>query len=128
MNLPKLLAQNLKRYGGPIGVKPATLVKVTPGTRTPGAVSSGTNPTTTSYPCTALISVLTAGTLPETEVQVDDRRIVVLGGSLASGVIPAPNDKVTIADVDGVAKTFRLVAPISGDGVGAAFAFQARRT
>lgn len=115
-------------YGAPIGVKPLTLVKVTPGTRTPGAISAGTNPTTTSYPGNGWIKQLTARDLPGTEITVNDRKLAILGGSLPAGVVPAPQDKVTMVDLDGTSKTFVLVGPIAADSVGAVFTFQARVT
>ena len=115
-------------YGGDIGVKPLTLVKVTPGTRTPGAISAGTNPTTTNYPGNGWIKQLTARDLPGTEITVNDRKLAILGGSLPAGVIPAPQDKVAMVDLDGTSKTFVLVGPIAADAVGAVFTFQARLT
>jgi hypothetical protein len=126
-SIPKLLLRALKPYARTIGMKSATLIRSTPGARTPGLVAGGTNPTTTPYPCQALIEVLTVNTVPATLVQVDDRKIGILGASLPAGIIPSSNDRVTLVDVDGVSKTFRLIAPISGDGVGAMFEFQARK-
>jgi len=127
VNIPKLLLKSLKSQASTVGLKAATLTRPTPGTRTPGALSGGTNPTTTTYVCQAMIEVLTIGDMPATLVQENDRKIGILGASLPSGIIPRVQDQITLADVDGVSKTFRLVAPVSGDGVGALYEFQARK-
>ena len=116
------------KYGTPVGVKSLTLVKVTAGTRTPGAISAGTNPTTTSYAGSGWIKQLTARDLPGTEITVNDRKLAILGGTLPAGIIPSPQDKVTMVDIDDASKTFVLVGPIAADSVGAVFTFQARLT
>jgi len=128
VNLPKLIAKTFKAKGKPLGVKQATLTKVAPGTRTAGHASAGTNPTTTDYPCTAMIEVYTTIDVPGAPlVNREDRRIGVFGGSLPQTVIPSCGDTITIADIDGVTKTLRLVDPISGDGTGSLFEFVARK-
>jgi hypothetical protein len=88
-------AQSL--LGGELIVTAATLIKVTPGTRTPGAVSGGTNPTTVSYPCEGIVQAFDAGLIDGTLVRRQDRRISLLIATLPAGVEPTPNDKVTIA-------------------------------
>lgn len=126
VNIGKLVRKALKPVAKTVGLQAATLIRVSPGARTPGALSGGTNPTTTSYPCDALIELLTINDLPATLIQENDRKIGILGDSLPAGVIPGGNDRVTMVDLDGVSKTFRLFAVISGDGVRAMFEFQAR--
>jgi len=128
MNIAKELLKGFKGKAGKIlGFRSATLLRITPGTRTPGAAASGTNPTTTPYPCKALISLATAANVPSAIlVQQDDRKISIFGASLPSGIVPRINDKVTIVDIDKVSKTLRLIAPIQGDGTGAMFEFTAR--
>jgi hypothetical protein len=126
-SIPKLLLRALKPFASTVGLKAATLIRSTPGARTPGLIASGTNPTVTTYPCQALIEVLTVNNVPATLVQMDDRKIGILGASLPPGILPTSTDRVSLLDVDGVSKTFRLVAPISGDGVGAMFEFMARK-
>lgn len=113
--------------GKVLGVKPATLVKMTPGVHAPGAASGGTNPTSTPYPCKAMIEIATISDVPTgTLIQQDDRKIGILGASLPAGVMPGSGNKITMVDLDGVSKTFRFVAVISGDGVGAMYEFLAR--
>lgn len=126
MNIGKVLLKSLRRVRKTVGLQSATLIRVAPGTRTPGALSGGTNPTTTGIPCQALIELLSDDDVPATLIQQNDRKIGILGASLPSGIVPSSNDRVTMTDLDGAVKTFRLFAVISGDGVRAVFEFQAR--
>lgn len=97
MNLAAVIAQNLVKYGKDIGVGPATLIKSTPGTRTPGAISGGTNPTTTSYPCSGFVAEYSAYEIANSLAAVGDRRVVLLGATIAGGaVVPIPGDRITI--------------------------------
>ena len=126
-NLPKLVNAYLGKYGKPIGVKACTLIKVTPGTHTPGAISAGTNPTTTSYAAKGFVADYSSYELANSLVQVGDRRISILGGSLPAGIIPAPNDKITIADASGTSKTYKIVAAgVKDTSNGAIFDCQGR--
>lgn len=125
VNIAKLLAKNLKKFGKPIGVKGLTLLKVTPGMRGADA-SAGTNPTTASFAATGFIETLTVRDLPETQIVANDRKVSILGATLPVGITPSVNDKVTVQDLDGTTKTMRLVAMVEGDGVGALYTFQAR--
>jgi len=128
VNIPKLLLKSLKPLSKTVGLRSATLLRSTPGVRTVGQIGGGTNPTTTSYPCQALIEILTIQDVPVAPlVEMNDRKIGILGASLPAGVIPASSDRITMVDLDGVTKTFRLIAAVSGDGVGAMFEFQARK-
>lgn len=139
INLAKTLAKALKQHGKPIGVKSATLIVTTPGTRTTAA--GGTNPTSTSYPCKAFIEtgnsshVSGSAANAATTSRQTDRTISILGGSLPAGVIPVAGHQVAIADIDGVSKTFRILGDVgvqSGgvgvqvDGVGAVHRMQCR--
>ncbi|HSN29508.1 MAG TPA: hypothetical protein VLT45_24640 [Kofleriaceae bacterium] len=98
---PALVARKLEASGA---VKPATLVRLTPGTRTPGALSAGTNPTSTSYPCRGFATRTTRTTINGTLVEASDRVIALLAASL-QGQVPRDGDQVTIESV-----TTRIVA------------------
>ena len=126
-NIGKLLAKSLKSVASTIGLRSAVLTRSTPGVRTPGSAAAGTNPTTTTYACSAIIEVLTIDDVPATLVQQDDRLIGILGATLPAGIVPTTNDRITLVDVDGVSKTLRLIVAVTGDGVGAMFEFQARK-
>ncbi len=95
-------------------VKSATLIRVTQGTRTPGAISAGTNPTATSYPCGGFVDDFKAYQINNTLVFVGDRLVSIFGASLAAGVTPVPDDKVTIA---GSTYRIRLVTSDPANGM-----------
>lgn len=82
--------------GGELVVTAATLIKVTAGTRTPGAISAGTNPTTVSHACEGIVRVFDADLIDGTLIRVEDRRISLLIATLPVGVEPKPGDKITI--------------------------------
>lgn len=76
--------------------KPAVLTKVTPGTRTPGSVSSGTNPTTADFTCRGIVQDL-AGFVASGTLIADVSRVVrIFGATIASGAVPVPGDRITI--------------------------------
>lgn len=126
INLPKLLAKNLTKFGGPIGVKSCTLVKVTPGIRTPGAITGGTNTTTASYAAKGWIESYDSNDMIGTTITEQDRKISVLGASIAGGAVPMPGDRITISDPNGVARTYDVQAPVKTDAVGAVYILQGR--
>lgn len=82
--------------GGELIVSAATLTKVTPGTRTPGALGAGTNPTTVAHDCEGIVQDFDTGLIDGTLVRREDRRISLLIATLPPGVEPKPSDKVTI--------------------------------
>lgn len=85
-------------------MKPATLIKVTAGTRTAGAISGGTNPTRASYAAKGIeqniLSLQLAGTL----VKGANAAIRLFGATIAGGQVPAPNDLIVIGG-----KTYTIV-------------------
>ena len=91
------IAGLIKKNVGP-GVLPATLVKVTPGTRTPGSLTGGTNPTTTDYPCRGFIDSQRVAFANGTTVKAGNKVVVLIGDTIdsGSGVAPAPGDRIMI--------------------------------
>jgi hypothetical protein len=79
--------------------RPATLIKVTPGTRTPGSISGGTNPTTVSYSVQGVPGTTTTLRLNGTLIAGVDRVIKLFGARLPPGVVPAPEDRITMEGV-----------------------------
>lgn len=113
IDLAKELARGMIKSGGPLGVRPMTLVKVAPGTRTAGNASAGNNSTEASYDCYGFVGEYSAFSLANSLVRAGSRKISILGGSLDDGIIPAPTDK--IIDEDGT--VYRIVTP-DGNGRG----------
>lgn len=107
-----------------LGVVDATLTKVTPGGRLPGAYSAGTNPTSTDYAGRGFIEaigMLMDGTL----VQQGNVVISLLGGTFAA--VPAPTDAITIASKEFPAGHRYAVVRVVADAVGAVYQCEARR-
>lgn len=99
VNISGLIKDNI----GP-GVLDATLVVVTPGTRTPGALTGGSNPTVANYPCKGFIDTQANQDIKGT--LVDDGRvtIILVGDTISGGAVaPSTNDRVTIEG-----KTFEI--------------------
>jgi hypothetical protein len=75
----------------------ATLSVVTAGTRTPGSLTAGTNPTTATHACKGFINRQANRDLQGT--LVDDGRVTItlLGDTINSGnTVPSQRDRVTI--------------------------------
>jgi hypothetical protein len=104
--IPEQLAKHLGPH-----VLEGTLIKVTPGTR--GAtVTAGTNPTETSHACSLWVARYSTREMAGTSIRRGDRKISILGATLPDGVVPVPNDKITVDSV-----TYRIVGEGEG-GVG----------
>lgn len=106
------------RFGGMLGVQPCVLIKVTPGTATPGSLIDGTNPVETNYPALGKVDAYDPTDIDGTLIVATDRRITLIGSSLPAGITPVPGDKVTIAGT-----TYRIKPPIGGDGIGGVYSF-----
>jgi hypothetical protein len=103
------------------GLLPATLIVVTPGTRTPGSVSAGTNPTSTDYACKGLVSDYAVGQIDNTLVQQGDRKVLLIARSIGGGAVePKPSDRVTIES-----RTYTVIA-VTRDAAAAAYHLQVR--
>lgn len=100
--IAKLVAKSLKAAKMTM---PATLIKVTAGTRAPDAVSGGTNPTEASFAAKGFVADRTYRLVDGVSVQANDRVYALLGATIASGQRPVANDRLTI---DG--ETYRLEA------------------
>jgi hypothetical protein len=107
--------------------KDAVLTRVTAGQRTPGAVTAGNNPTTTSLPVRALPADTAQFRHADTLIAGVDRAIKIFGASLPAGVVPVPGDRITM---DGATST--IVGDDGGkravtvDPVGAMYTCQCR--
>lgn len=99
MSLSKLVAQHLGANPD-TGYAAATLTRTTPGTRTPGNVTGGNNPTSVAYPCRARMGSRTSTSVVGAAlVRTQVATVVILRDSLPAGVRPQVNDTVTRAGV-----------------------------
>ncbi len=123
--LAKLLAKNLKKQKL-IGFGPLTLTKVTPGSRTAGAVSAGTNPTTTAYACNGRMGQHRSAYWQfwqnaQTSTGTTKTKFVgfsILGARLPDGVRPTAGDRIAH---NGVTYTIAADGVTNPDGVGALY-------
>jgi fructose-1-phosphate kinase PfkB-like protein len=96
--MPDIFGEDIagKIYQGLKGkVFDITLTKVEPGTRTPGSLTGGTNPVETAHTVKGFVDHYQDRHIDGTLIQRGDRKIIILGGSLPSGVVPEPSDKLT---------------------------------
>lgn len=99
-----------------------TLTKVEPGTRTPGALTGGTNATETAHTVKGFVDEYQDKHIDGTLIQRGDRKVIILGGSLPSGVVPEPSDKIT---AEGETRTI-VEDGVKRDPAGATYVCQVR--
>lgn len=97
LNVAKLIAQQFKANGKPVGVQACTLTKRTPGTRNPTAISAGTNATEQTFKATGLVADYKAYQIDGTLIKAGDRQVLLFGASIETGVLPEPLDRIAIA-------------------------------
>lgn len=110
MNVAKLIAANFAKYGKDVGVQSCTLAKSTPGSRTPGAISGGTNPTVATFTATGMIVSLTRLRMSGGLIAEVDTAILLFGASISGGAVPAPGDRITIGGA-----TYTIVGDSGGN-------------
>ncbi len=93
------IAGEVNRGLGP-GLLDATLTSVTPGTRTGGSLTAGTNPTTTTHTAKGFLEDYKDFQIDGTIVQRGDRICVLLGASINPAVVPTAGDRVNIESED----------------------------
>jgi hypothetical protein len=128
VNIARIIAANFARYGKDVGVTSAVLTKSTPGVRTPGAVSGGTNPTTVSYTAQGLVINLTQLRLSGALIAGANAAVLLFGASISGGAVPAPGDRIAIGG-----GTYTIVGDSGGnqavtsDPVAATYTCQCRK-
>lgn len=101
LDIAKIVNDEIAGAGG---VLDATLTKVTPGTRTPGSLTGGTNPTTANFAAKGFRDSLSR-LQPNTRVREANGLILLLGASIAGLNVPEPGDSITIES-----ETFEILA------------------
>lgn len=100
---------------------PCVLIKVSPGTRTPDSIAAGTNPTETSHAGRGMIEHYSTFSIANSLATAADRKISILGASIAGGAVPDSGDKVMIEGV-----TYRVQEVTDRDPDGAMFTLKCR--
>lgn len=101
----------------------ATLTRTTPGARDPSNLAGGASvgASTASYACKGFVADYRASEIDGTIIRRGDRKVILLGASLAETFDPQPGDAVAIEG--GAWK----VINVERDPAGATFTCQARR-
>ena len=102
------------------GVLTGTLVQSTPGTRTPGDPTGGTNPTTTSYSIRGFFE-FTERRRDDSLVTSRGTRLSVLGNSLPEGIEPGSGDVITL---NGETGNYTVVRVINRDPAAALYVLE----
>lgn len=116
LDIASLVNKSLKSAGG---VRPGTLVRSVPGTRTTGALGGGVQPVETSFRFSGFVETK-QDRRPDSTVPVSYPRVSILGASLSPATEPAVND---VASVDG--RSYRLLELLEADPAGALYVFKA---
>jgi hypothetical protein len=88
-----------------LGVTDATLTQYTPGSRTPGTLSGGTNPTSTTHTCRGFERSFDAHQIDGSIVTANDRMINLFADTISAATEPKPNDQVEIGGY-----TYRIIS------------------
>lgn len=116
VDIAQILADSIAGAGG---VRPGTLTKVTPGSRTGGSLTDGTNPTTTVHSFQGFVETKEARR--DGQVGAGIMAVVtVIGKSVLPFAAPEVNDTALI---DGV--TYTLLELLSRDPAEAVYEFAA---
>jgi hypothetical protein len=76
------------------GLPVVTLVKVTAGVRVDGSLTGGTNPTTNQFPARGFVDDYKDAAIDGTLIKRGDRKVLVLGASIAGSQVPTQGDKL----------------------------------
>lgn len=104
--------------------KPATLTKVTPGVRQPGAIAAGTNPTERTFAARGLVADMRSFQASGTLLKDISRVVRLFGSTIADGAVPEPGDRISI---EGTTSTIAGEGgAVSRDPAGASYVCQCR--
>jgi hypothetical protein len=77
------------------GLLPVTLLKVSAGQRDPADLTSGPKNSIKKHNCRGFIQDYTTRQIDGDIVKMGDRKVLILGATLPSGVVPEPDDQAT---------------------------------
>ena len=116
VDIAKLVNQNMAS-----GLLPAVLTKVTRGDRTSGSLTSGPEITTETYTARGFVEDYRDADIDGTSIKKGDRKILLLGDSIASGAVPEPGDSIYIEG-----RTYGIIGPVKRDPAAATYVCQGR--
>ncbi|QNN99839.1 hypothetical protein P67b_00080 [Ruegeria phage Tedan] len=93
LNIAQIVDESIQAAGG---VLTGQLIKPTSGTRTPGNLTGGTNPTDTTYSFRGFTDNQTSGRQNGSLVRVSGETVSILGNSLPAGIEPEAGDEIVI--------------------------------
>ena len=99
------------------------LIKMKPGDRTAGSLTSGTNPKDREHEFQGFYDDKMLSHLPETVVQQGDRAVLLIGATIQGGVEPEPGDEIILEN-----ETTVIVSLMERDPAEATFLCQSRKT
>ena len=97
LNIAKIVADGIASAGG---VLTGNLTKVIRGTRTPGALSGGTNPTDTEHTFQGFVGERTEERRDGTLVTMSGKQVSILGATINPPVVPEPGDIIVIEETN----------------------------
>lgn len=97
-----------------------TLTQRTPGVRTPGQLTGGTNPTGQTATAKAVVSDYRAGQIDGTLILAGDRKVLIIAESMSVPLVPSAGDRITAEGA-----TYFIVR-VGRDPAGATYACQVR--
>ncbi len=103
-----------------------TIVRDSPGARTPGNLTGGRPTTQAEVNCVGFWDDIRPGSIkPGVEVELADRALVLIGDTVPEGGLPRRNDRCTVHE-DGGDVTLYCVEPLSRDPAAAVYTFLCR--
>lgn len=103
------------------GLLDLTLTKVTPGTRTPGQLTAGTNPTTTTHTGKGIIEDFKTREIDGTLILVGDKSVLLVTESLTPAATPDGGDRLAIEGDE-----YSVVRILERDPAGATYKLHVR--
>lgn len=104
------------------GLLKATLTASTPGTRTSGSLTSGTQPTESTSTGRGVVTKYKDSQIDGTLVKVGDRKVLLITKSFNTIINPKAGDKVTIDE-----QTYSIVNDVTRDPASATYTCQCRK-
>jgi len=77
------------------GLPEMILIKDTVGARTPGSLSAGQSKTPVNHTCNGFTETYKEDEIDGTTIKKGDHKIMIIGDTLDSGIVPAPGDRIT---------------------------------